>query len=201
MKLVAITLDKRIIYEDEVINRLFEDGLSALHLRKPLHCQRDVRDLLYHINPDFHNRIVLHDHFHLIEDFDLKGVHLNRRNPETPENKMISVSRSCHSFECLQLSPSFDYMFLSPIFNSISKPGYNQAYSHDQLIDARNLGIINEKVYALGGMDENTIPLVSEYGFGGAVVLGSLWGDFENDKDGVGVLERFHKLKDICNQQ
>lgn len=200
MELIVITLERKVTSEERVINTLFEEGLSTLHVRKPSHGQQGIEKLLYHINPDFHNRIVLHDHFQLVDDFNLKGVHLNRRNPEAPEKKLESISCSCHSFDCLQMSSSFNYMFLSPIFDSISKSGYNRAYTYKQLTEARDLGIINERVYALGGVDEVTISLVSQYNFGGVAVLGALWSDFEQDKDERGVLKRFHTLRNKCNQ-
>lgn len=200
MKLIAITSDKNSVREKDVINKLFEQGLTSLHIRKPSHSRAEVRELLCRINPVFHNRIVLHDHFRLVYDFKLKGVHLNRRNPEAPGKENISISCSYHSLDELRMSSSFDYVFLSPVFDSLSKPGYNKRYTHSQLTEARDLGTINDRVYALGGVDANTIPLVSEYGFGGIAVLGALWRNFEKDKDEAGVLQRFLHLKNICEQ-
>lgn len=198
MRLIAITPDGAAAGEEEVINRLFEEGLEVLHLRKPQPGEAYVRELLCRIDAAFHGRIVIHDHFGLIGDFGLKGVHLNRRNSAAPATGGISVSCSCHSFDDLRAAATRDYAFLSPIFDSISKPGYGKAYTHEELIGARRRGLINEKVYALGGVDENTIPLAAEYGFGGVAVLGALWGGVGTGDDPDAVAGRFRKLKKLC---
>ena len=66
-------------------------------------------------------------------------------------------------------------MFLSPIYDSISKEGYGAAFSRIDLKQAADEGIIDSKVLALGGVSLEHIPEVRSMGFGGAAVLGALW--------------------------
>lgn len=63
-------------------------------------------------------------------------------------------------------------MFLSPIFDSISKHGYGSAFSHETLRKAAAEGIIDEKVVALGGVTPENAGWLEKLGFGGAAMLG-----------------------------
>ena len=56
-------------------------------------------------------------------------------------------------------------------------------------------GIINQKVIALGGMDNTTIPLIEPLNFGGVAVLGALWGDNPSEKETSSIIERYKQLK------
>lgn len=202
MKLIIITNETIFEGDGALLNKLFAEGMQTLHLRKPLATEAEVEHLLSQIDRKYHKQIVLHDHFGLLKTFDLKGVHLNRRNSIHPQIANISVSRSCHSFECIEASMNnHDYMFLSPIFDSISKSGYNHAFTKEQLLEAKSRHLINEKVVALGGIDHNTIPLVARYGFGGVAVLGSLWENYLLDRDENALLQRFRNLQAIIQKQ
>ena len=88
----------------------------------------------------------------------------------------MTVSRSCHSIrEVIQHKSECDYLFLSPIYDSISKEGYGAAFSRIELKRAAEEEIIDNKVFALGGVSLEHIPEVRSLGFGGAAVLGALW--------------------------
>ncbi|MFG6400601.1 MAG: thiamine phosphate synthase [Parabacteroides distasonis] len=175
-KLVVITTPYFFADEASLIELLFAEGMSRLHLRKP-DCKRDeLEGLLDNISPAYYDRIVLHDWFTLAEERALGGVHLNKRNPEAPPLYKGSISRSCHSLEeIIEYKPVCDYVFLSPIFQSISKEGYGSGFSLDGLRNAK--GIIDDKVIALGGICPRTITKLKDIPFGGVAVLGALWGN------------------------
>ena len=69
----------------------------------------------------------------------------------------------------------YDYLFLSPIFDSISKKGYRSAFSPEQLTKAGKEGVINERVIALGGITPEKKTAIKDWNFGGIAVLGFLW--------------------------
>ena len=77
--------------------------------------------------------------------------------------------------EVIERKPTMNYVFLSPIFDSISKQGYRSAFDHATLKKAAHEGIIDHKVVALGGVTRQRISLLAEYGFGGAAMLGDIW--------------------------
>ena len=201
MKLIVITQEQSWKNEAHCINLLFENGLELLHLRKPGYTKEEISALLNDISPRFHRNIVTHDHFSLLTKFNLKGIHLNRRNPVPIEKQGITISKSCHSLEEIKKSDNhIDYAFLSPIFNSISKTGYQGAFTEEQLRQARKNNIINDKIIALGGITTENIPFIKKHGFGGIAVLGSLWGDIILDKNEENLLNRFNNFQLICNK-
>ena len=73
------------------------------------------------------------------------------------------------------LKPTCHYVFLSPIFDSISKKGYKHSFSNKDLEEAGINGIINERVVALGGVTPEYIPQLRAWNFGGAAFLGDVW--------------------------
>lgn len=125
---------------------------------------------------EYLERIVTHEHFQLASYRNLKGIHLNGRNPIAPAGFTGHISRSCHSLEEVsKYKTTCDYVFLSPIYDSISKEGYSSAYTSDTLQKARQAGIIDAKVMALGGVTAERFSEISSSGFGGAVLLGDIW--------------------------
>lgn len=198
MQLIVISSPCFLKVESEAIRCLFDEGLQTFHLRKPDATPSSIQRLLETIPEKYHSGIVLHDAFSLITMYPVKGIHLNRRNPVVPDGFSGTVSCSCHSTEEVKrCKERFDYVFLSPIFDSISKKGYRSCFSATDLSHARETGIIDKKVVALGGMDEHTLPLIRAFGFGGAAVLGTLWNQFEISSDSESILSRYRKLTRI----
>lgn len=176
MKLILITTPDFYPHETDDIRALFRAGLETLHLRKPGATARGLRAWLQEIDAEFRGRIVTHEHFELADDFHLKGVHLNGRNPQAPAGWQGHLSCSCHSLEEVAArKPHCNYVFLSPICDSISKAGYEAAFTPEQLQQAAHRGVIDRQVVALGGISLARLPMVREAGFGGAAVLGDLW--------------------------
>nr|WP_298638564.1 thiamine phosphate synthase [uncultured Prevotella sp.] len=176
MEWIVITSPGFLQGEADFIDRLFGHGLDRLHLRKPGADIGECRRLLDGISREWLPRIVVHDNFGLCREYGLGGVHLNGRNPMAPPNHEGSVSRSCHSLEEIsRYKGECDYLTLSPIFNSISKQGYMAAFGPGQLAAARDSGLIDRRVIALGGVTLENIPRVKELGFGGVAILGDVW--------------------------
>ena len=228
MKLAVITLPDFFEGETEIVNELFRAGLERLHLRKPGAGRESLEEWIGRIKEEYRPRIILHDHFDLVLQYGLGGVHLNSRNPLAPQwltrsgageadcaggsggsagdadcgvdgkgvvgrageagstddstgsgragGRRFSLSRSCHSLE--EISDNLavcDYLFLSPIFDSISKQGYGAAFDRKELEQAAARQLLQDKVYALGGVCAENIGTLLQIGFHGAAVLGDLW--------------------------
>ena len=84
MKLITITQPAFFEGEAEAITSLFDAGLEILHLRKPGASYEDMEQLLNRLPPEYLKRIVTHEHFQLASFRNLKGIHLNGRNPTAP---------------------------------------------------------------------------------------------------------------------
>ncbi|EJX06850.1 thiamine monophosphate synthase/TENI [gut metagenome] len=191
MKLILITTPNLYPGETDAVNALFQAGLEILHLRKPgIHADA-LKQWLQAIDIDFRNRIVIHEHFELTEEFQLKGVHLNRRNPQAPDGFTGHISCSCHSLqEVAERKSHYTYVFLSPIYNSISKVSYKAAFTIDELKAATAQNIIDQRVIALGGIHKERLSQISSLGFGGAAILGDLWSHTDRD-----LIPYFQELK------
>lgn len=173
---IVITMPAFIDAEAERIVRLLCSGVTLVHIRKPVAEYDEVERLVCSVPAEWRGRLVLHDHFSLAQRYSLYGVHLNRRNPQPPAGWKGCVSRSCHSLdEVVRYKDACDYLSLSPIFDSISKQGYRSAFTQDDICSAVSDGIIDSKVYALGGVTFAALPALKALGFGGAMMLGDAW--------------------------
>lgn len=176
MRIIAITLPYAIDGEAEIIRRLLADGIYSLHLRKPDTEIDYMRALLSELTPDQRARIVVHDHPQLYNDYKLRGIHLNKNIKGLPVGYGGTHTRSCHSLdEVARYKDECDYLFLSPIFDSISKHGYRSAFSHKELHRAAIEGVIDEKVIALGGVTMDKIPYLESLNFGGVAMSGAIY--------------------------
>ena len=201
MKLILISKPTFFVEEDKILTALFEEGLEILHLRKPDTAPVYAERLLTLIPEKFRRRVVVHSNFYLKDEYKLKGIHLNKQNPRPPVNYSGHISCSCHTLEeVASRKGPCSYVFLSPIFDSISKAGYKSAFTQEQLRAAAKSGIIDKKVVALGGVDEDNIRQLKDLGFGGAAVLGSLWDkfDFASDYSYCDLIDHFRKLKRLA---
>lgn len=202
MKLIVVTAPTFFVEEDKIITALFEEGLDILHLRKPETPAMYSERLLTLIPQKYHKRIVTHEHFYLQEEFSLMGIHLNSRNPKEPHDYSGHISCTCHSLEeVLNKKHFYDYLFLSPIYDCITKKEMTSGFTPEELRQAGKSKIIDSRVMALGGITPDNILEVKDYGFGGAVVLGDLWNKFNacTDRDYLGIIQHFKKLKKMAD--
>ncbi|MBQ5713771.1 MAG: thiamine phosphate synthase [Bacteroidaceae bacterium] len=179
MNIILLTKADFFEGETDIVNKQFSDGLQRLHLRKPMATKEELKAWIEDIRLPYRKRIVLHDHHDLAQEYGLGGIHLNRRNAEVPDwfsGNSFSLSRSCHTIsEITAHQDGFDYVFLSPIFDSISKEGYHSAFSKEELLEAKKKGILSKNVYALGGITFDKLNEIQNLGFYGAAILGAFW--------------------------
>lgn len=174
-KIIGITLPYFFDGEAEAITAFLESGrIARMHLRKPESegdpvQAENMRRLIEKIPSRLHHRLSLHDHHTEAIKYGC-GIHLNKRNPVAPSNYNGIISWSCHSIEEIILHNKEDYLFLSPIYPSISKPGYVPTLCLSSL-----KGIVNSRIIALGGVTPRHFPELEDVGFGGAAMLGALW--------------------------
>ena len=194
MKIIVITTPNFIKGEEFVIPHLLQLGVDIVHIRKPSATKEQLALLLDSLPKWCYDRLVVHDCLELANEYNLRGIHLNRRSHTTPKDFKGSISMSCHSLEEVDIKKDMaDYVFLSPIFNSISKSGYNSAFSKEELHNAMKQGTIDHKVIALGGVSAANIDTVKDLGFGGAALLGDIWDRTESpdfDKHIKAIIER-----------
>lgn len=198
MKLAIISQPQFFVEEDKIITTLFEEGLDLLHLYKPGSEPLYLERLLTLIPDDFHDRIVIHEHYYMKQEFELAGIHLDTPEQEMPNGYRGKVSRSCMKINQLkELKKTSQYVFLHDIFDSLHQPEVKSKFTLDEIHQASKEGIIDKHVYALGGMNADNIRWAHDEGFGGVVICGDIWNRFDIHKevDYKGLIEHFHKLK------
>lgn len=175
---IVITHEAEIDAEDKKITSLLDSGVDYIHIRKPEYGEKDVARLISRIPERLHPRLTLHDHFNLTNLFKIGGIHLNNRNSIRPlELRDLRISRSCHTLEETENIEDYAYVTLSPIFDSISKKGYESKFNID---DLKIVGT-NRRIIALGGLTPDKAgPLINK-GFYGIALLGYVWeGNFDS---------------------
>ncbi len=176
MKIIAITSPKVTDADEYIIKGLVNRGIDVVHFRKPDSGIEECRSLLLKLTSGERSKIVVHDYHSLYEEFSLLGIHVNKNVTSLPEGYSGLKTRSCHSFEEVEMyKDDYDYLFLSPIFNSISKQGYMSSFSDAELLQASKEGVIDRKVIALGGVTFDKIPYLKDLNFGGVAMIGAIY--------------------------
>ncbi len=170
MELIAITTPYFYPGEAEAIaDALLNRGFSRVHIRKPGATSADMYRLLSAVPQALYPRLSLHDCFAVAKEMGIGGVHINSRNPAAPQGWDGIVSRSIHSVEEIA-GVTEDYAFISPVFPSISKPGYTPQFALEELTPH-----LHRRIFALGGVTPDRLPVLEKAGFGGAAMLGAVW--------------------------
>lgn len=179
MVLIAVTPEKSFRGELEYIQEILNDGFDYVHIRKPSFSADEMRQLIERLPQNIHARLRLHSHFELAKEYGIGGIHLNsHNNNNVPEGLPMDIkkSKSCHSLEELSDSNKYEYVFLSPIYDSISKKGYKSQFNITAIqkvlcCDSKK----TSNVIALGGVAPEHLKELKNCGFYGAAFLGFLF--------------------------
>ncbi len=197
--LIIISPEETVNEEINIVNALFDEGLQYFHLRKPHFSPAEQEMYLSRIKPQYLKNISIHQHhsadiknqvvgFHFKESkrLKIKAIPI-MRNLDTPYRRL---STSLHDADSIKtISAFWDYVFLSPIAESVSKPGYkNNKLVALKLVKSDNV----PPVIALGGITTDNAEHILLRGFDGIAVLGSIWNDSGN------AIKTFRKLQRIC---
>lgn len=117
MKLIVITAEH--FFKDEAlwINQLMgdaseeypaQDSTLFMHLRKPGSRAEEMELLIAGIDPRFYKQMVLHDHLHLAQKYNLGGVHLNLRNEQQYDSELgtCNAQQGAQTIRALQANQS-----------------------------------------------------------------------------------------------
>lgn len=199
MKVIVISHPESLRHEPELITRLFDEGLECFHLRKPEISKFSLIRLLKKIPEQYHNRIVIHDNYELINNFHLKGIHFNKKTIsllDEYKNAECSKSYSAHSVsELRKYDSDFDYMFISPVFDSISKGNYHKQIDFDELKKYISEENPASEIIALGGINEYNYREALNTGVHGVALLGNIWKTYLENNDFTTSLESYRLIQ------
>ncbi len=180
-QIIIITPEKFIKNEIFSICKILNTKGSLLHLRKPDFSKEEMELYLRQFPESILNRIVLHSHYELVKTFKLRGAHLTENSRTSfkkinflKRNKIKIISTSFHSVKEIKLSRrKYEYVFLSPVFDSISKLNYKSNFNPEKLNPF--LKTNKSKIIALGGITLDNVVLAKQVGFSGAASIGYIW--------------------------
>ncbi len=198
MKLVIMTKSTFFVEEDKILSSLFDEGMDNLHLFKPGSSPMYSERLLTLLPENYYRKITVHDHYYLKQEYDLAGIHIDDSSTPLPDGYKGKFSRTCTDLAKLkEMKKKSQYVFLKNVFDCIEFKEEKSSFSINQLEMAAKEGLIDKKVYALGGMSLENIKIAKALGFGGVVVCGDLWNRFDihNEKDYKEVIAHFEKLR------
>lgn len=183
MPVLVISSPQLISGEARLINMLFEAGLPCFHLRKPGIGHQDLRSLIGSIDAIFHSRIAWHQHHEIALDLGMKRLHFPAISRNLSGKTHLSglasddyiLSTSVHENESFAGLELFDYTFFGPVYNSLSKKGYQGICAEDFELDSQLKKCT--RVIGLGGITPEKIPLMRKMNFDGAAVLGLIWNE------------------------
>ncbi len=197
MKVLLMTTPHFFVEEHQILTALFDEGLDILHLRKPNTEPIYSERLLSLIPEEYRNRIVVHDHYYLKNEFRLRGIHLNPRN-EPPQKFKGSVSASTTTLaDVARIKRNVDYVLFTP---QMETPGFDAQHSDRQIDEWGASKTIDSKVMLMGGVTLENVARVKKAGFGGVVLYGAIWNRFDQwgTPDFKDLTSHFRKIKKLC---
>ena len=186
MELVVISSPRKKDGEVGDVIRMFEAGLERFHLRKPGTSKKYVKDFIEQIPKKYRHRIVIHSNHGYAKKYKLGGIHISKKHRRKKlklrwkifwlrlRHRDIIITRSCHKLGDLHSeSIRYDYVFLSPVFDSISVNSLSGGFSLRGL--TTTLEKSNLRVFAMGGVEPKKFQQLADFGFAGVAVLGYMW--------------------------
>lgn len=205
MKLIIITSPLEYEHEFNLLHEMAETDVFAIHLRKPDWNIEEQADFLDACSDFLKEKLVIHQFPEHASEFNLKGWHRNSTT-EFQETKHGSpISAAWHMQDSAPFK-SCDYVLCSPIFESISKPGYGPVnqYAVNMMMakcltweqETRSTdGVSKPTKIALSGIKPELVPESYMLGFDGVAVMGYIWQHPTHPMDGL------EEMLNACNPQ
>lgn len=164
----------------EIAEAAFRGGCRWFSLREkdlPFDERRELMRKLVALGHCYGAAVTVHEDIEAAVAIRADGVHLpgggdpaaaRRRLP----SGLIGVSAHSPAEAAAQLASGADYVTLSPIFLTASKPGYGPAVGLDRLAEAARLA--TGPIVALGGINEENIAACLAAGARGIAVMGEI---------------------------
>jgi len=164
----------------EIAEAAFRGGCRWFSLREkdlPPEERRELLQTLVALGHRFGAIVTGHEDIEAVLATGADGVHLPGGGDPAAARRLLPaglIGVSAHSPEeaAAQLEAGADYVTLSPIFLTISKPGYGPAVGLEALAEAARLS--KGPVVALGGINDGTIAACLAAGARGIAVMGEV---------------------------
>ncbi|UII30055.1 thiamine phosphate synthase [Fulvivirga ulvae] len=198
-KLIVITPGHTLDKEADLWMQLLDAGVGRVHIRKPNMKAESVLGLMTKVPSAYREQISIHYYPEVTLETEAGGLH-------QPYSYLINgrvllparyrLSASVHNWdEAHKAMKLCSYCFISPVFNSISKKGYNANP------DLKNVPeqFKGNKIYALGGIDIQNAAEALNMGYYGLAVMGTIWEEPELAVDKAKALIQVINRKSISS--
>ncbi len=202
MKLLVISPEAADRREVDAVRAMIALGLKRYHVRKPAWTENQVSAWLQPFSEAERKIFIMHEHPALVKSLGLAGAHWrdDQEAPAEPPANFGIRSRACHDLKTVAAALGrYDSVLLSPVFPSLSKPGYGatRAWTDAEaktLLVNRAATTLRTELYALGGVEPNKLETCQRLGFDGVAVLGAIWqaadpvaafADFQSARDSL----------------
>lgn len=165
----------------DVVAAAFDGGCRWVSLReKDLSAseRRRLAEALVKRAESYKARVGVHDDIALAASLGLRALHLpaagSLKNAKLAVDPRCLIGRSCHTAEDVAAAEveGTDYVSISPIFLTQSKPGYGPALGIENLATiARNS---QHALVALGGLTPDRVSACQDAGAKGVAVMGEI---------------------------
>lgn len=215
MKTILISDYEPIINEIDLVIEFFEKGLTYFHIRKRNFSYAQLYDYVTSIPQKYHKYCIIDEHLELAHDLGLKGVHftklntiekyaeLNQMSITDVIEKFGHISYTLHTLKDLnelkKLDYKYNYVLLSPVFDSISNIGYNSKLNINAIKSflGKNESLTN--VIAVGGVTDHRIRDVIDNNFAGAAILGHIWEQFKDDFNIAAAIKKYDEIIEMAS--
>ena len=189
--------------ENSMVEAMLDNGMDFFHVRKPYFSRNDLRCYIERFQPHYLKKLVVHSYHTLALEMGLAGIHISNRHRKEPFKTWLRIRKmkfrkpglkytiAIHSIpEVKSRLIRYNYLILSPVFDSITKKNYKSTFVNGDL--KKMLERTKRNVYALGGVDVDKIQMVKELGFKGVALMGAIW----QNSDPV---NKFIEIKNACS--
>ncbi|QQT26249.1 thiamine phosphate synthase [Sphingobacterium spiritivorum] len=147
------------------------------HLRLPFTPKDDIIHILKDIDRHLYPFIVLHYHKETALKAGIRRVHISpdkKKEISLPDTDLILSASTHHVDEFNSLDADIAYAFISPVYPSISKEGY-QATADFKIHNIQHRTNFNSRMIALGGITEYNISELKTLGYDDVAMCGYIW--------------------------
>lgn len=192
MEIIVLSAPEPLMGEFDTMDWLIEQGIDRYHVRKPEGTFEQTRNALNRVPKDFRANTSVHAfHDELKTTYTPCGIHHTSNSNYNPLFEGTQ-SKSFHSIQEIKSNTlPYHYGFLSPVFPSISKKGYEGNFTEKELQELNETNPF--PLYALGGISAETVLNAKQLGFAGVVLFGTIWEEVRWTK----MEDNFKRIKDL----
>ncbi|MFN3917541.1 MAG: thiamine phosphate synthase [Flavobacteriales bacterium] len=194
MRLIVISSDHPSNEEANWVNKLFTEGLMEYHLKKKSISRKDSKNFIENIEYQYHNRIILHQHYSLVKKFNLGGIHVNRKLRKSGLSGWIQMLKfrllyrgkklyaTCHRLSSLNSHyKKYDAIIYGPLYK-MGLSGRMEPTLNPNVTS--KLSVFSKAdIFAMGGISSENIAAVKHFGFNGVAIVSGIWNQDKNPLD------------------